>query len=200
MRMGDGMLSTDLPSDEPADSFIYDPHEPVPTQGGQSMFVENTGPKDRRALERRDDVLVYTSAPLEADLEVTGPVALTLCAASSATDTDFTATLVDVHTNGAAINICEGIIRTRFRESYTQPTLIEPGKIYEYNMSLWETSNVFKAGHRIRLEVSSSNFPRFDRNLNTGHEPGLDAEMQTAQQTIYHSAEYRSRLILPIIK
>jgi len=196
---GDGTLSATAPANEPVDTFTYDPNEPVPTQGGQSMFIENTGPKDRRAIERRDDVLVYTSAPLDADLEVTGPVALTLCAESSATDTDFTATLVDVYPSGLAIHLCEGIVRARFRESYTAPTLIEPGRVYEYTFSLWETSNLFKAGHRIRLEVSSSNFPRFDRNLNTGHTPGLDAEMQTAQQTIYHDSSHASRLILPVI-
>ena len=104
-----------------------------------------------------------------------------------------------VHPGGQAIHVCEGIVRARFRESVEQPSLIQPGAVYRYPISLWETSNVFKAGHRIRLEISSSNFPRFDRNLNTGHVPGLDAEMQCARQTIYHSAEFPSHLTLPII-
>ena len=196
---GDGVLSTERPSDEPADAFVYDPEDPVPTHGGQSMFLEHTGPRDRRPIERRDDVLVYTSAPLPGDLEVTGPVTLALYASSSASDTDFTATLVDVYPSGQAIHLCEGIVRARFRESYEQPTLIEPGKIYEYTISLWETSNVFKAGHRIRLEISSSNFPRFDRNQNTGHEPGMDAVTKIARQTVYHHARRGSRLVLPVI-
>jgi putative CocE/NonD family hydrolase len=196
---GDGALGPDPPAAEPADSFAYDPDNPVPTLGGQSMFIENTGPRDRRPVERRDDVLLYTSPPLSADLEVTGPVTLTLYAASSAPDTDFTATLVDVHPSGQAIHLCEGIVRTRFRDSYERPALIEPGAVYGFTISLWETSSVFQVGHRIRLEVSSSNFPRFDRNLNTGHEPGLDAEMRVATQTVYHTGQYPSRVSLPVI-
>ena len=124
---------------------------------------------------------------------------LTLYAASSAPDTDFTATLADVHPGGMAIQICEGIVRASFRESFEDPTPIEPGAVYEYRISLWETSNVFKAGHSIRLEISSSNFPRFDRNLNTGHIPGMDAEMRVANQTVYHEAQYPSHITLPVI-
>ena len=196
---GDGELSREPPGHGPPDAFTYDPENPVPTLGGQSMFIGNSGPKDRRPLERRDDVLVYSTAPLASDLEVTGPVEMTLYAASSAPDTDFTATLVDVHPGGEAIHICEGIVRARFRESYEEPTLIEPDSIYEYRISLWETSNVFKTGHRIRVEISSSNFPRFDRNLNTGHTPGMDAEMQPAHQTLYHEVQYASHITLPVI-
>ena len=192
-------LTVQPPQDEPTDSFTYDPENPVPTVGGQSMFIDNTGPKDRRSVERRDDVLVYSTLPLTEDLEVTGQIELTLHAASSAPDTDFTATLVDVHPGGKAINICEGIVRTRFRESYEEPTLIEPEAIYAYKVVLWETSNIFKAGHQIRVEVSSSNFPRFDRNQNTGHTPGLDAEIQVAHQTIYHNAQHPSHITLPVI-
>ena len=196
---GDGELSREPPKNEPTDGFTYDPDNPVPTVGGQSMFIDNNGPMDRRPVERRDDVLVYSTALLSNDLEVTGAIDLTLYAASSTPDTDFTATLIDVHPNGSAINICEGIVRARFRESYEAPTLIDPGAIYEYKIRLWETSNVFKAGHRVRIEISSSNFPRFDRNLNTGHTPGMDAEMQVAQQTIYHSAQHPSHITLPVI-
>lgn len=196
---GDGMLSPEPPGNEPPDTFTYDPDHPVPTLGGQSMFMDSTGPKDRRPVERRDDVLVYTSAPLSHDLEVTGPVELVLYAASSAPDTDFTATLVDVHPDGRTIHLCEGIVRARFRASYEEPTLIKPDSIYAYSISLWETSNLFKAGHCVRVEVSSSNFPRFDRNLNTGRDAGTDTEMQIAHQTIYHNPYCPSHLILPVI-
>ena len=196
---GDGALTTDAPEVESFDSYSYDPENPVPTLGGQSMFADNTGPRDRRPIERRDDVLVYSTAPLTRDLEVTGPVELVVYAASSAPDTDFTATLVDVHPVGAAIHICEGIVRARFRESYERPTLIEPGQVYEYRISLWETSNLFREGHRIRLEVSSSNFPRFDRNLNTGGDSGFDDRPESAQQTIWHDQQRPSLLLLPVI-
>ena len=120
-------------------------------------------------------------------------------AASSAPDTDFTAKFVDVRPDGYAQNIVEGVMRARFRESLTSPTLITPGQVYEYAIDLWATSHVFKAGHQLRLEVSSSNFPRYDRNPNTGHDFGVDAELQTAQQTIFHDHRYPSHLILPVI-
>ncbi len=197
--LGDGALSTEPPDQEPCDTFGYDPEDPVPTHGGQSMFIDCTGPRDRRPVERRDDVLVYSTDPLEADLEATGPIELTLFAASDARDTDFTATLVDVHPGGKAIHITEGIVRARFRDSFENPTLIEPNAVVEYKIQLWETSNLFKVGHRIRLEISSSNFPRFDRNLNTGNTPGLDDEIQIAHQTIYHERENASHITLPVI-
>lgn len=196
---GDGTLSLEPPADESPDTFTYNPHEPVPSLGGQSMLAANTGPRDRRPVERRDDVLVYSTEPLAKDVEVTGPVEMTLYAASSAPDTDFTATLVDVYPEGKAIIICEGIIRASFRQSYEAPTPIEPGQVYEYKFSLWETSNLFRAGHRIRVEISSSNFPRFDRNQNTGHPQGMDADVQLAQQTIFHNAQYPSHITLPVI-
>jgi putative CocE/NonD family hydrolase len=142
---------------------------------------------------------VYTSAPLSEDLEVTGPVELELFAASSAIDTDFTATMTDVYPDGRAVHICEGIRGVRFRESLENPTPIDSGKVYRYTISLWETSNVFRKGHRIRLEVASSNFPRYARNQNTGAPFGSTAEIKTAEQTIYHDAQYPSRLILPVI-
>ena len=198
---GDGTLTRDPSGDDPPDRYRYDPDDPVPTLGGQIMAVQTTqsGPWDRRELEQRDDVLVYTTGPLERDTEVTGPVSLTLYASSSAPDTDFTGTLVDVHPDGKAIIICEGVLRCRFRDSVEQPTLMEPGHVYELRIDMWETSNVFKTAHRIRLEVSSSNFPRFDRNLNTGHQPGMDAEMQVAEQTVYHDARRPSHVTLPVI-
>ena len=124
---------------------------------------------------------------------------LKLFAASSAPDTDFTAKLVDVRPDGYAQNIAEGVVRARFRESLEFPTLIQPERVYEYTIDLWSTSHVFKAGHRLRLEVSSSNFPRYDRNQNTGHELGADAEIRPAQQTVFHDDRFPSHLLLPVI-
>ncbi len=195
---GDGALSVEEPDQQPADSYVYDPSDPIPTVGGSNMTV-TPGAFDQRKVGRRDDVLVFTSAPLEADLEVTGPITVTLYAASSATDTDFTAKLIDVYPDGRAYNLQDGIIRARYRASSTEPTLIEPGTIYEYTIDLWATSNVFKEGHRLRVDISSSNFPRFDRNPNTGNAFGMDDEMQTATQTIYHNSQYPSHITLPII-
>ena len=197
---GTGVLSAEQPADAGQNGYSYDPDNPVPTVGGPMMHADYVGPHDRRPVERRDDVLVYTSEPLEQDLEVTGPVTMTLYASSSARDTDFAATLVDVHPDGGAINICEGLRRARFRDYIEGPTLIEPGRVYEYTVDLWETSNLFKAGHRLRVEVSSSNFPRFDRNLNTGNRPGMDAEMQVADQTVHHGGKYASHITLPVIQ
>jgi len=196
---GDGWLDFDPPKDEGPDLFQYDPEQPVPSLGGQSMLPKNTGPRDRSSLECREDILVYSTKPLGKNLEVTGPILVRLFAASSALDTDFTATLVDVYSSGQAIHICEGIVRCRFRDSYESPTLIQPGIVYEYEIQLWETSNLFKTGHIIRLEISSSNFPRFDRNQNTGNPLGMDTEIQLATQTIYHNTKYPSHMVLPVI-
>jgi putative CocE/NonD family hydrolase len=171
----------------------------VPTVGGNNLVGATAGPYDQTKLEERQDVLVYSTPPLQADVEVTGPVKLVLWAASSARDTDFTAKLVDVHPDGKAFNLCDGILRARYRNGREQATLLEPGKAERFEIDLWVTSNVFKAGHRIRLEVSSSNFPRFDRNPNTGHTFGADAELVTAKQTIFHDGEHPSHLLLPVI-
>ena len=188
------------PAGEKPDTFVYDPANPVYTLGGQiSTHTKIWGPQDRSETQKRDDVLVFTTEPLAEDTEVTGPVELVLYAASDAVDTDFTATLTDVHPDGKAIHICEGIRRASFRQSLEKPTPIEPGKVYQYTISLWETSMVFRAGHRIRLEVSSSNFPRYARNLNTGRPLGTSAEMKKARQVIYHDAEHPSHLVLPVI-
>jgi putative CocE/NonD family hydrolase len=157
------------------------------------------GAFDQAAVEHRADVLVYSTPPLPEDLEVTGPVKLTLYASSSAPDTDFTAKLVNVEPCGFARNLTDGIIRARVRESQSSPTLITPGKVYEFNIDMWSTSNLFKAGHRIRLEVSSSNFPRFDRNPNTGHDLFTDAETRPALQTVMHDRAFASHLVLPVI-
>jgi putative CocE/NonD family hydrolase len=198
---GDGTLSPEPPEEEATDEYDYDPSNPVPTLGGNHSMTSDVvpvGPWDQRPIEGRSDVLVYTSPTLMEDVEVTGPVVATLCAGSSATDTDFTARLVDVYPDGRAMNLCEGVLRTRYRDSFENPTLMEPGRVYELRIDMEVTSNVFKRGHRIRLDVSSSNFPRLDRNLNTGRPIGMDAEMQVAHQTIYHTREYPSYILLPI--
>ncbi len=200
--LGDGALSPDPAPDEPPDHFVYDPEHPVQTVGGNnccSPHIVPWGPYDQRPVEMRGDVLCYTSAPLDADLEVTGPIKAVLYAATDGPDTDWTAKLVDVSPTGYAMNLCDGIIRARYRESLTDPTLLEPDSVYPYEIDLGVTGNVFRKGHRIRLEVSSSNFPRFDRNPNTGHAFGTDAEMRTAHQTVYHSREHPSHILLPVI-
>jgi hypothetical protein len=190
-RFGDGVLSTMPPHDEQTDNYLYDPSNPV---NGTGM-----GAQDQEEVERRADVLVYTSAPLETDIEITGPIEVKLWASSSAVDTDFTGKLVDVYPDGKTFNIVEGIVRARYRESVSAPKLIRPGKVYQYSIDLCATSNVFKRGHRIRIQISSSNYPWWDRNLNTGHTIGQDAEMKVAMQTIYHDSIHPSHIILPII-
>jgi len=199
---GDGALSTEAPGSEPPDSFLYNPLDPVPTRGGGLCCYANAlagGAFDQSMVEHRADVLVYSTEPLAENVEVTGPITLTLYASSSASDTDFTGKLVDVDPNGFARNLTDGIIRARVRESQSEPKLINPGKVYEFTIDMWSTSNLFKAGHRIRLEVSSSNFPRFDRNPNTGHELFVDGETRPALQTVVHERGFASYVTLPVI-
>ena len=199
---GDGSLSPEAPSGEPPDVFLYNPANPVPTRGGQlccNPYFASSGAFDQNEIEARSDVLVYSTPTLERDVEVTGPITVTLWAATSATDTDFTAKLVDVCEDGCARNLTDGIIRARYRESMSEPSLVEPGRAYCYTIDLWATSNVFKAGHKIRLEVSSSNFPRFDRNTNTGGVIAADTELKPAVQTILHDAAHPSHVSLPIV-
>ena len=193
---GDGRLDVAAPGPEPSDQYIYDPKDPVPTgaSGGYSR-----APLDRRSVEQRPDVLVYTTAPLTADLEVTGPLSLTLWIASSARDTDFTGTLTDVFPDGTSRALADGILRARYRAGKTAALLLTPGTPTEVTIDLGATSNRFRAGHRIRLEVSSSNFPRFDRNPNTGGVFGEDRTVLSATQTILHDASHPSRLLLPIV-
>lgn len=199
---GDGALSTTTAGKERADAFVYDPANPVPTVGG-ALCCDGArlapGPFDQSKVETRPDVLVYSTPPLDADMEVTGPVTLDLFAKSSAVDTDFTAKLVDVGPDGFAQNLTEGILRARFRTSTSEASLLEPGKVYEYKIDLWSTSNVFRKGHRIRLEVSSSNFPHFDRNLNTGKSGAEEAEFVKATNTVLHDAAHPSVLLLPVV-
>jgi len=189
----DDTLSTDPPGAEEPDRFRYDPMDPVPTVGAAGIH-------DQRRVEARIDVLVYSTTPLEEDLEVTGPVKVILHASSSAGDTDFTAKLVDVGLNGYAANLCDGIIRARYRKSLQRAELIEPGRAYEYTIDLVGTSNRFLRGHRIRLEISSSNFPRFDRNPNRPVPAAMARETVTAEQTIFHDAQHLSHVMLPIIR
>ena len=201
-RHGDGSLSVELPADESPDVFLYNPADPVPTMGGQlccNPYFAANGAFDQNDIESRADVLVYSTPPLERDVEVTGPITVTLWAATSVTDTDFTAKLVDVCEDGCARNLTDGIIRARYRESMSSPSPVEPGKAYCYTIDLWATSNVFKAGHQIRLEVSSSNFPRFDRNTNTGKLIAGDAELKPGLQTVLHNAGHPSHVTLPIV-
>ena len=202
---GNGMLSTTAPGKESPDQYVYDPANPAPTVGGPLCCEPRrwpAGPRDQRSVEARDDVLVYSTPAMADDMEVTGPVSLELYAKSSAVDTDFTAKLVDVWPNGFAQNLTEGIIRARYRDSREKPELMTPGQIYKFAIEVWSTSNVFKKGHILRLEVSSSNFPRFDRNLNNGetryvrtNETG--AQFVSATNVVYHDAEHPSALILP---
>jgi hypothetical protein len=201
---GDGLLATTAENSASSDSFVYDPANPVPTTGGPLCCDTEhlpAGPRDQREVEARPDVLVYSTPPLDSDLEVTGPVTLDLFAKSSAVDTDFTAKLVDVWPNGFAEDLTEGILRGRFRESTLgKPKLLVPGRIYELKIDLWSTSNVFLKGHRIRLEVSSSNFPRFDRNLNTGENAADSASFVKATNTVVHDTKHPSALILPVVR
>ncbi len=197
-RYGDGTLSTQTPGQEPADHYTYDPARPFPFLT-EPISNQIGGPDDYAAVQRRDDVLVYASDPLEADTEVTGPIRLELFAASSAPDTDFMAMLLDVHPSGFAQRLTDSMVRARFRHGMDKQELLEPGKVECYDIDLWNTSQVFQAGHRIALQISSSAFPKYDRNLNTGGSLADGTEMQQAQQTIYHDEQHPSKVILPVI-
>ena len=199
---GDGWLTPASPSDEPPDVYRYNPLDPVPTRGGglccDPAFMAS-GAFDHRPIEARPDVLVYSTQPLAEDVEVTGPVTVTLYASSSAVDTDFTAKLLDVEPCGYARNLTDGILRARYRSSRTAQSFLDPGAVYRFDVDLVATSNLFKKGHRIRLEVSSSNFPRFDRNANTGGPIGADTHVVSALQTVHHTREYPSHVTLPVV-
>jgi uncharacterized protein len=207
--------------DEQPDRFRYDPNDPVPTWGGSYQMLDLGGPRDRRGIQTRGDILVYVSEPLGANMCVIGPVTALLWASSSAPDTDFTAALIDVHPDGKAIILTDGICRVRFREAAAgwtpqdhasglraydtlydpafRPSLLAPGTPYPFKIDMWATASLFRSGHRIAIEVSSSNFPRYDRNLNTGGRIGFETNGQTAEQTIYHDSVRASCIILPVI-
>jgi putative CocE/NonD family hydrolase len=196
---GDGSLSIQRAQSETPDRYIYDPDNPTPTIGGQVLGYVPGGPRDQRPVEARQDVLVYSTAPLEQDTEVTGPISLELYASSSAVDTDFTGKLVDVAPDGFAQNLTDGILRARYRDSKEAPIFMTPGQVYKFTIDLWSTSNVFRKGHILRLEVASSNFPRFDRNINTGEDQATARKSVPATNIIYHDAAHPSALLLPIV-
>jgi len=204
-RFGDGTLKSEPTAGAATDGFVFDPEDPVPTYGGieqwQGYGIPNSdGPRDQRLIQGRNDLLVYTGEVLDKDLEITGRIFCQLHAASTAPDTDFTAKLVDVYPNGYAQILREGILRARYRNSFKKQELINPGKVYEYTIDLWSVSHVFKKGHKIQVEISSSNFPKYDRNPNTGGRFGDDVQLRKATQTIYHDGDHPSHIILPVVQ
>ncbi|PRY39424.1 CocE/NonD family hydrolase [Umezawaea tangerina] len=201
---GDGELGTAPPTADAHDTYLYDPRRPVPTLGGTVLATgpgEFAGPADQSPVEGRDDVLCFTTPVLRAAVEVTGHVRLVLHVSSSALDTDFTAKLVDVHPDGRAIILCEGVRRARYRDSPAEPTPLRAGEVTELVVDVGVTSNAFLPGHRIRLEVSSGNFPRYDRNTNTGGAVAHDgeADLVVAVNRVFHGPAHPSRLVLPVI-
>jgi putative CocE/NonD family hydrolase len=201
---GDGVLTPKSPGADKPDAFSYDPKSPVPSYGGNVCCTGNAvqgGAFDQRKMEARPDILVYTSEPLKEGVEVSGPISVTLYASSDAKDTDFTVKFLEVYPDGRAFNLDETIQRARYREGYDKPTvMMEAGKVYKVALQPMTTSNYFEAGHRIRIEVSSSNFPRFDRNLNTGGRNYDEAEGVVAHNQIHHSRQYASTLTLTVVK
>ncbi len=196
----DGSLSIGSPSSSARPiSFEYDPADPVPTLGGNIMESTLRGPYDQAPLDDREDVLRFLTRPFTERTEITGPIRVELYAASSAPDTDFMAKLVVVKPNGVAFNLVDGVIRARYREGFEEPRLIEPGKVYKYDIDLWATSYVLSPGDRLRVDITSSNFPRLARNLNTGAPFAKTSEMKIARQTIHMSSDHASRLVLPVI-
>ena len=201
---GDGALLLDLPTSEPADTFVYNPHDPVPSIGGANLtpFASSIGPRDQRNVELRDDVLVYTTPVLTKAVEVIGPITARIYVSSSTPDTDITCKLVDLHPDGRAMLLTDGILRLRYRHSFERPTLLQPDEIVPITIDLWSTANLFLPGHCIGIEVSSSCFPKFARNSNTGGEIATESsdQYQTAINRIYHDAAHPSHLLLPIIE
>jgi len=203
-RYGDGLLTTQSPEqNEPCDAFVYDPATPVPSRGGPVCCTgtpeESEGALDQSDIEMRHDVLVYSTPALEEDVDVVGPITLKIYVSSDVVDTDFTAKLIDVDKDGRAFNVQEGILRTRFREGFDKQVMMEAGEIYLLEIDLQATGNRFLKGHKIRLEISSSNFPRFERNLNTGGKNYDETAWNIAHQKVFHDIGHPSHLILPII-
>ena len=205
-----GTLDSQPPGDETPTKYKYDPRDPVPSIGGnanhrgvnktlKSGAVLRSGSYDQRPVESRQDILIFTTPTLQQDVEVIGPVSIKLYAATDARDTDFTAVLIDVQPDGKAMNVTEGIVRARFRQSiWEPPKLIVPGRVHEYTLDLLPTARVFQKGHKIRVHLSSSRFPLWDRNLNTGNDPATDTRPQVARQTVYHDVQHPSHIVLPI--
>lgn len=201
-------LDRKVPVDENPDSFVYDPENPVPVIGGNHSIgtynpglyeIAKPGPYDQRILESRRDVLFYTSNILKKDIEIIGPITFVLFASSSAKDTDFVVKLADVYPDGKSMNISEGIIRARFRNDvWGEPVLMKPGKTYEFHIEMMPSAYLFKKGHRIKVYITSSNFPLWDRNLNTGNDPATDTSCIIAHQTVFHDSHRPSHITLPV--
>ena len=202
-RFGDGTLAEKAPAKDSPDAFTYDPMNPVPSYGGNVCCTGNAvegGAFDQQQMEARNDILVYTTEPLEEGIEVSGFIESVLYVSSDAKDTDFTIKLIDVYPDGRAYNLDETIQRVRYREGYDKEVFMEDGKVYELKMTPMSTSNYFEKGHRIRIEISSSNFPRFARNLNTGGNNYDEAEGVVAHNKIHHSRKYPSRVVMPVVR
>ena len=202
-RLGDGTLDFEAPAEEPVDNYTYDPADPTPSLGG-SMCCTGTnesvaGSFDQSEIELRKDMLVYTSEPMEKGVEVTGPMRAVLYVSSSAMDTDFTVKLIDVYPDGRAYNMQQAILRARYREGFDKKVFMKEGEVYEVNITIPPTSNFFAPGHRIRIEIASSDFPAFDRNLNTGGNNYDETEWVVASNALYHSEKYPSHIVLPVI-
>lgn len=201
---GDGVLTASAPNTDTPDTFTYDPMNPVPSYGGNVCCTGNAvtgGAFDQRKMEARADILVYTSEPFKEGTEVSGPLDATLYVSSDAKDTDFTVKVIDVYPDGRAYNLDETIQRARYRDGYDKPpVLMEKNKVYKLTLQPMTTSNFFPAGHRLRLEVSSSNFPRFDRNLNTGGNNYDEASGVVAHNAVHHSQQYPSQLTISVVK
>jgi hypothetical protein len=200
---GDGRLALEPPAEDLPDGFTYDPMEPVPSHGGNVCCTGNAvrgGALDQRAMEERPDILVYATDPFPDGVEVTGTIGITLYVSSDARDTDFTVKLIDVAPDGTAYNLDETIQRARYREGYDRQVFMEPGQVYEMELSPLSTSNWFAPGHSIRIEVSSSNFPRFMRNMNTGGDTWSESEGVVAHNVVHHSRRYPSQIRLPVMR
>jgi hypothetical protein len=193
---GDGRLVVKKPDDSGHDRFTYDPHDPVPSLHGPGLFQI---PTDQRPLAKRKDILVYQTEPLDERIEVTGNPVVELHAASSAPDTDFFARLIDVAPDGIERDVSLGMVRARYRNGLDKPGLITPGEVVEYRIRMNPTSNAFLPGHRIRLDITSSDFPNYDRNHNTAADQNADATVKTAEQTVNHGGTHATRVILPWI-
>jgi len=191
---GDGTLELSASDIGNPDRYTYDPRDPVMSVYGMNTHDE---PRDQRALAHRRDILIYETPPLMESVDMAGYPSMTLWASSDAPDTDFIASLIDVHPDGFAQQLCYGIVRARFRNGLDAPELMTPGQVYEFQFDMLPTCNRFLLGHRIRVDISSSDFPNFDRNHNTGGEDWAESELRVARQTIYHDASRPSRLILP---
>jgi uncharacterized protein len=198
---GSHTLSDSKPSGAGSDTYKYDPNNPVPTLGGNNCCGTPTlaGPKDQRPIESRNDVLGYTSDALRTPVAIAGPVRMKLFAATDGRDTDWMIKLIDVHPDGFAMNVAEGMLRARFRNGVDKMELLQPGQVYEYDIDMAGTANVFQPGHRIRVDITSSNFPQFDRNPNTGEDLGASSKTRVAAQTLHHGAAKASHILLPVV-